>query len=468
MQTNHLFTVLFTAGLLCTPATHAAPVKKVPATQQAFPAAHEAQYQQFKQQLQGLTKKNSFDLSKALFTILKATNDEFSIEQWMQRAADEGEPAAMLFMAQKHLIMLPKEKYRAPEVRTAVTKIKKASDAKYVPAMVEYSRCLKEGIGAFKNEAAAEKLLIQACSGGSFEARFAWLLQTERMNTYEDMQRPEIQAEIKRGNHYVLQHMSILAKENKAILQLLNQAALKGNGRAYYELSELIKEVNIAESYRLLQSAVRFRNPDALYRMAMYMIAPPPSLEINVGPVRNPQAGVIMLKMASILGQIDSRAELSRIYYEGKHGQSKDYTKAYRHATIGAMLSGAPALLAAQGQMLLNGIGTQQDLETGIKLIKTASRQYTHAKSLLGYAYFKGLGVTKNISTATMHFEDAVAHKDPVALIYLALMFDAENQASKSQYYLDHAESKLPGKAKIIFKNLKATPGGWQVPPFPL
>ena len=77
------------------------------------------------------------------------------------------------------------------------------------------------------------------------------------MNTYEDMQRPEIQAEIKRGNHYVLQHMSILAKENKAILQLLNQAALKGNGRAYYELSELIKKANIAESYRLLQSAVR-------------------------------------------------------------------------------------------------------------------------------------------------------------------------------------------------------------------
>ena len=468
MQTNHLFTILFTAGLLCTPATHAAPVKKVPATQQAFPAAHEAQYQQFKQQLQGLTQKHSFDLSQALFIILKATNDEFSIEQWMQRAADEGEPAAMLFMAQKHLIMLPKEKYRAPEVRTAVTKIKKASDAKYVPAMVEYSRCLKEGIGAFKNEAAAEKLLIQACSGGSFEARFAWLLQTERMNTYEDMQRPEIQAEIKRGNHYVLQHMSILAKENKAILQLLNQAALKGNGRAYYELSELTKQVDISKSYQQLTYAVRFRNPDAMYRMAMYMIAPPPSLEINVGPVLNPQAGVIMLKMASIMGQIDSRAELSRIYYEGKHGQSKDYTKAYRHATIGAMLSGAPALLAAQGQMLLNGIGTQQDLETGIKLIKTASRQYTHAKSLLGYAYFKGLGVTKNINTATMHFEDAVAHKDPVALIYLALMFDAENQASKSQYYLEHAESKLPGKAKIIFKNLKATPGGWQVPPFPL
>lgn len=468
MQAIHLFSALIAAGMLCPPATHAAPAKKAPATQQAFPAAHEAHYKQFKQQLQGLTKNNSFDLSKALFTILKATNDEFSIEQWMQRAADEGEPAAMLFMAQKHLIMLPKEKYRAPEVRTAVTKIKKASDAKYVPAMVEYSRCLKEGIGAFKNEAAAEKLLIQACSGGSFEARFAWLLQTERMNTYEDMQRPEIQAEIKRGNHYILQHMSILAKENKAILQLLNQAALKGNGRAYYELSELIKKANIAESYRLLQSAVRFRNPDAMYRMAMYMIAPPPSLEINVGSVRNPQAGVIMLKMASIMGQIDSRAELSRIYYEGKHGQSKDYTKAYRHATIGAMLSGAPALLAAQGQMLLNGIGTQQDLETGIKLIKTASRQYTHAKSLLGYAYFKGLGVTKNIHTATMHFEDAVAHKDPVALIYLALMFDAENESSKSRYYLDHAESKLPGKANIIFKNLKATPGGWQVPPFPL
>ncbi|MBR4310620.1 MAG: sel1 repeat family protein, partial [Akkermansia sp.] len=254
------------------------------------------------------------------------------------------------------------------------------------------------------------------------------------------------------------------------ITDMLVKAASQGNGTALYELSELYADVDIAQSYKLLTAAVKLRSPDALYRMGMYMISPPATLEINVGPVRNQATGVVMLKMASILGQADARAQLARMYYNGLNQYlAKDVSKAYRHAVIGAAISANPMLMTAQGYMLLTGQGTEKNVEMGLKLIKlAASRKYTYAKCLLGYIYYRGMGVEKKISEAVFHFEDASSYKDPMALIYLALLFDAEKDKSKSTYYLEHAERLLPGKAKAIFHDLQDAQQGWLMTPFPL
>ena len=480
MQIKSILSCVLGFAMITAPFAEAAPNKKknnkpaAPSQQKKevranFPAQYEADYQKFITKLRELTKSNSFDLSPALFIILRATNDEFSIEPWMQRAADEGEPAAILFMAQKNLINIPEEHYRAPEILTTVTQIKKAADRKYVPAIVAYSQCLDKGIGVFPNHAAAERLLIEACSSGCFRTRFEWLRQTGRLEKFEDLQRPEVKAEVERGNHYILHHVSLMAPDHKTMLKLLVQAANKGNGYARYELSEFYAQFDIARSYKILALAVKARNPDALYRMGMYLINPPATLEINVGPIRNTAEGVVMLKMASIVGQNDARLQLARMYMDGKNGLEKDPIKAYRHITTGAIMSGAPALLAAQGFMMLQGIGTNKDTETGLKLIQAAaSRGYTHAKSLLGYIYYHGIGVDKNLSTAVMHLEDAAAHKDPIAFIYLALMFDADNQPEKVQYYLERAERTLHDKANTIFNYYKQNFNGWFMKPFPI
>ncbi len=487
MKYTHMLSALLAVGLIAGSAVDAAPSKKsrksktkpakvekketpqLPVVDHpSAPQHHEAEYKNFVAQLKEITKTNSFDISKALFTVLKATNDEFCIEWWMQRAAHEGLAPAQLFMAQKQLRYLTKEQYRTPEVKQAVALLKKASDAEFVPAMQEYSKCMRLGIGTLENDQGAERLLIQACSGGSFETRFEWLLQTGRLTKYEDLQRAEVKAEIERGNHYILHHMSLMAPDNATITDMLVKAAGKGNGAALYELSELYTKVDIAQSYKLLTAAVRLRSPDALYRMGMYMIDPPATLEINVGPVRNPATGVVMLKMAAILGQADARAQLASMYYDGAHSLAKDISKAYRHVNIGAAVSGNPMLLAAHGYMLLTGQGTKADPETGLKLIKlAASKNYTYAKCLLGYIHYQGIGVEKKKSEAVFHFEDASSYKDPLALIYLALMFDAEKDNSKSTYYLEHAERLLPSKAKAIFNHYKQHPQGWVMHPFP-
>lgn len=431
------------------------------------PQHHQVKYQEFVAKLKEIAKNGSFDLSPALYIVLKTTNDEFATELWMQQAASEGIAPAQLFVAQQSLLFLPEDQYKSADTKTAVALLKKASDSKYAPAMQEYSNCMRLGIGTFKNENGADRLLMEACRGGSFETRFEWLKQTKRMEKYEDLQRPEVQAEIKRGNHYILHHMSLMAPDDTGITQMLIQAAGKGNSTALYELSELHRNINIAKSYQLLTMAVRYRNPDALYRMATYMINPPTTLEINVGPVKNTEAGITMLKMASMLGQADAHAELARMYFEGSGNVKKDLSRAYSHVAIGAASGNRTDLAAAQGFMMLTGQGTKQDAQQGIQLIKIAAhKKDTYAMSLLGYAYYHGLGVTKNKSTAMLHFEDAVAHKDHRALIYLALMFDAEKEASKSRYYADHAERALPGKAGALLKFYKASPQGWIMSPF--
>lgn len=431
------------------------------------PQLHVNEYKQFVAQLKDIAKTNSFDLSPAIYIVLKATNDEFATAQWMQRAADEGIAPARFYVAQQSLLFLPEEQYKSPETKKAVALLKKASDAKYVPAMQEYSKCMRNGIGTIKNEQGANRLLVEACSSGSFETRFEWLKQTARLTTYADLQRPEVKAEIERGNHYILHYMSLRAPDDATITQMLVQAAGKGNGHALYELSELYKSIDIAKSYKLLNLAVRNRNPDALYRMAMYLIEPTTSLEINVGPIKNPAEGILMLKMAAMLGQPDAHAALARMYYTGKNGLKTDAQRAYAHVATGAANANRADLLAAQGFMLLTGHGTQQNTALGLNLLKIAARnKNTHAMSLLGYAYYAGLGVEKNTSTALLHFEDAVAHKDPIALIYLALMFNHIQEPSKSSYYLEHAERSLPGKAKTLFSAWLQTPGGWTLHPF--
>ncbi len=479
MHIKSILSTLIGVSILATPLAQAAPGKKKnrpqKTTQQKtavttdFPSQYEADYQKFIAKLRELTQQNSFDLSLALFIIFDATGDEFSIEQWMQRAANEGEPAAMLFIALKHLTNVPEERYRAQETLTAVTQLKKASDRKYVPAIVAYSKCLNKGIGTSKNEAAAEKLLMQACSSGCFEPRFEWLLMTGRLEKYEDLQRPEVKAEIERGNHHISRHMSLNAPNDAALINLLVQSAEKGNPYALFELSELFLNMDLAKSFKLLALAVKARNPDALYRMGMYMIDPPVKLEINVGAVKDVESGVKMLKMATILGQNEARMQLAQMYLNGKNGQPKDAHKAYRHISTGAVLSGNPLLLAAQGFMMLEGTGTKQDMNNGLKLIQAAaSRKYAHAKALLGYAHYRGLGVEKNINNAIMHLEDATTLNDPFAFIYLALLYDEEKQPEKSQYYLNHAERVMPDKATIIFNFYKQNYKGWHMTPFPL
>ena len=498
MKLSSIVVLLSALSLVCAPVADAAPKKskqktskktatKKPAKKAETPvvappkkeiapgdpANHPEAYAKFAQLMDAIHQKNLYDLSPAYLAVLAATNDEFCIEAWMQKAADEGKAAAQLFMAQRDLFRVPPERYDAEETKKAVALLKKASDQQYAPAMQEYSQCMRLGIGTFKNPAGADRLLQSACRSGCFETRFDWLLKTNRLDKYEDLQRPEVKSEIERGNHHILHHMSPLAPGNEAIIAMLMQAANKGNGKALYEISELFAASDIAKSYQYLRLATRQRNADAMYRLGMYMIEPPAKLELNVGPVLNPTQGVIFLKLAALMGEPNSRKQLAKMYLQGLHGLEKNPQKAYRHTALGAAILGDAELLTAQGYMLYQGLGTPANQEKGLELLDlAASHRFPYAKTLLGVIYYKGIGVKADASLAKIHLEDAATMNYPLAFIYLALLLDetatTDQEKAKVRYYLDHAERAIPGKAKAIFNNLKNTPGGWSMPPYTL
>ena len=438
------------------------------------PQKHKAAYAEFCERLKEIANADSFNLGRAYYAVLKATNDEFCIDEWMQQASDEGYPVAQLFVAQKTLYRVPQDKYLSPEVRAAVVLLRNAAAQKYAPAQLEYSTCLKAGIGTLKNESAAFKALQEACASGNFNIRFAWLMESGRIDKYEDMERPEVKAEIERGNHYLLYYFSLLAPDAQTRLSLLFKAVDAGNDYATYNYSELIFEQDTNKSFAFLKKAVAKHNPDATFRLASYLLNPPVKLEALVGPIKDPKTGVLFLKMASMLGNADSRAELARLYLSGEYGTTPSDEKAYKHCAQGAAISGTPELLAAQGFMLLCGKGTKQDTERGKQLLElAASGKYPYAKVLLGYAHYHGIGVEQSASQARFYMEDAALQQFPLAFVYLALLHDTpvsgiNPDPSRSKYYLEHAEREMPGKATDLFKKLKNQEGGWTPSPLQL
>lgn len=456
------------------PSQVTAPTKTQTPLSQASPQKHEKAYAEFCKILNEVAANNSFKLGRAFYIALRATNDEFCIDEWMQHAANAGNPVAQLFIAQKTLYRVPKDKYLRPEVRAAVTLLRKAADQKYAPAQMEYSKCLKAGIGTLKNESAAFKMLQEACASGSYDIRFAWLMESGRIDKYEDRERPEVKAEIERGNHFLIYYFSLLSPEPETRFTMLCKAADMGNDFAIYNYSELIFQQDANKSYAFLKKAVAQNNPEATFRLASYLLEPPVRLEASVGPIKDPATGVIFLKMASMLGNADARAELARIYMSGSYGIEKNAEKAYKHCAQGAAISGEPELLAAQGYMLLQGMGTRQDTTRGKQLLELAATgNYPYAKLLLAYAYHCGLGVEQSASQATFYLEDLAVNQFPTAFVYLALMHDSpapglKPDSAKCKYYLEHAERVMPGKATDLFNKLKYQEDGWAPTPMQL
>ena len=118
------------------PAT-AKPVKKVeltftpdaPRAENTAPEAHPEAYARFIGHLDQQLKDNTYDFCMALREILEATNDEFAVMSWMEKAAAEGHAVALQFVGDRRLTRVARDKVQAPEVKEAYAMVRKAADA---------------------------------------------------------------------------------------------------------------------------------------------------------------------------------------------------------------------------------------------------------------------------------------------------------------------------------------------------
>lgn len=450
----------------------------LPGTAAIIPSApenHETAYRKFKETLDNIVSTNSSDTAPALIIALDATGDELCIDAWMQRAANEGNPAALLYLGSTALNFVPQTHRQSAEVMKAVNMVKKASATGYTPAVVTYSNILRTGVGCVADPNKANKIMMEACKSGNIETRFSWLLQTDRLLTYEDRNRPEVKGEITRGNHHVLYYLSRKAPDAFVKLCMLTEAARMGNATAMFELSAYMSQLqNEQVSYHYLKKAAELHHPQALTILGEYLVRGNKQLEQALGLQRDEAAGVYLLKIATMMGNTRAQAMLSHIYYLGACGLPKDDVKAYRHIELGSQVIPDISYTTAQGYMLLMGHGVKQDTQKGLSLIKKAADiKFPHAVFMLANIYYQGLGgVPANGQEAVYLLESMATTRGlEISFIFLAYIYekggpDIKKDPAKVRYYLGHAERVLGKVALDRFEQLKNDENGWVVTPF--
>lgn len=459
------------------PAT-AMPVKKVeltftpdaPRAENTAPEAHPEAYARFIGHLDQQLKDNTYDFCMALREILEATNDEFAVMSWMEKAAAEGNAAACQFVGDRRLTRVARNKMQSPEIKEAYALVRKAADAGYDAAKINVCMCMKMGIGSGKDEEGADKYMFEACRSGNMIPRFKWLQMNGRLKSWEDRERPEVKAEINRGNHHVLYYLSNMAPSAMEQVSMLRQAAEKGNPEALYALSALSSKKAPKESYTLLKEAVRLHSADALFAMGSAMTDGNPENPIlkEAGVEHNDAAGRGFIKLASMMGNAPACFWLGSVNYHGQCGFTVDKERAFRHFDNGA-LGGNPTCGTAAGIMLLRGLGIAQDSRKGLFYLNVAANAgVPHAVIMLAYAQHNGLGLPADTKAACKLLQEAAALGQKRAYVYLAYL-TAKGGANQSpdpklaERYVRMAALDMKDEAKKLYDQLMAE--GWNPEP---
>lgn len=435
------------------------------------PAAHPEAYRTFKERLDEQVKLNQDDYCPAISAVLSATNDEFALIPWMEKAAKEGNVAAITYVADARLRSIQHSKEQAPEVKEAYNMLAKAADAGFDLAAVYRYNCQRSGIGTRKDEAGAEKNLMEACKRGGFLPRFRWLQFSGRLKQYEDSTLPEVQAEAKRGNYHVLYYLAMLNPTTREQIAAMQEAAVKGSPDALYALSAVCSKVKPKQSYELLQQAIKRHHAEAMWTLggALCELNSSNPLLKEAGIVPDDKTGRHLIRLAAMLNSPTANFWLGNAYFAGDYGIAQDAERAYRHFAQGAARGHAPCG-AAQGYMLLKGIGTQTDTERGILLIRGAANAgYPYAVVLFAYAHFKGLGVPADADKAITLLQEAAAMGYPEAYIYMAYITakggsNLPANTERADKYIRMAALDLREKAREMYEDIQKD-GEWEPHP---
>lgn len=428
-------------------------------------------YTLFLQKLEEQVKGNSLDFCPAMQTVLSATNDEFAVADWMAKAAETGNSAALYYLAGRKLTSVPADKLQAPEIKEAYQRARRAAEAGFEPAMLDVSLCLRYGIGTQKDEEGAARWLLQACKSGNFDMRFKWLQLTNRLTKFEDGERTEVKSELDRGNHHVLYYLSAFAPDSATQLEWLRKAAEKGNPSALYSLSSLSSRLNPKDSYTLLKEAVKQHNPEAMFVLGQTLLGDDPDNPFvkEAGITPDEASGLHLLRLASMLDNAPANVMLGNLYYDGGHGLPKDHERAYQHYAR-AQKSRHAAAAAAQGIMLLKGDGVAQDVAQGTRLLNLAANSgYGYAAILLAYAQYEGIGVPADARKAAEFLNDAAVMGQPAAYVYLAYItakggHNLKANPKLAENYVRMAALDMGDKAQQLYDELMKA-GKWEPHP---
>lgn len=410
---NHL--AFFSAALCCMTAP-------ICLAANLSPSNYAAEYKNFIAQLDAIQKDNSQDMYPALVTAFLATADERAGEIWMEQAAKDKHPVGLYYSSDLIMNSTVVCHYDTSRATKSYEMMAEAAKSGYIPALINESICLFTGQGVERDQATALRKLTEACKSGDNNARFTWLQMTERLTKLQDLERPEVKAEIERKNDLVILYASSLMTSVEEQLNYLRQAAELKNKDAIYALAQITAKSKPEDSYVLMQEAVRLHhaNSIAIIGTLMSQKAEKGSLADIVGLKYNPVEGLAMIKIAAMLNSSLANLQLGEMYHTGSKDIKIDNERAFEHFRKAAYLNNPTASLTF-AWMLMEGIGCKADPELGVEVCKRMmNSNLPQARMLLAYAYFKGLGVEEDGLMAADLLQEAAAQKLPQAYIFLA------------------------------------------------
>lgn len=409
----------------------------------------------------------SSDYFDAVSIILAATGDETAVDSWMQAAIKEGQAAAMLYVANQRIADIFIKQDSFAEIQEHCALLKKAADSGYIPAIIYRSTCLAAGLGQSADQAQALRLLEPACTQGNKEARFKWLQLAGKMRSVSDLSRPEVLAEIERGNDCVMMYASMLTNNQDIRLQNLQEAAELGNADAYHALGIAIEDTNPKQSYHLMAKAAQLHHADAMAIVGGIESTPIKAGEIldKAGAEFKPEEGIKLIQLASMMGSTMAHVLMGNLYFNGSSLVEKDERRAFYHIQRATGGSDGHAALAYT-YMLMHGIGCEARPDFAINLCRELlSRDIKQAVILYAYAYYKGLGVEADAAQAVEILQEAATLNQPEAYVYLAYITNKgapnlEAKPEQAKAYLKMAELDLKEKAQALYDRLEAE-GDW-------
>ncbi len=429
------------------------------------------QYAQFTATLEKMQEQQSSDYYDAATIVYDTTQDETAISEWMEKAAKENYPAALLYMANTSISGILINQDKPEDIKQYLQQIKKASDAGYIPATLYYSTCINAGIDGTPNKNEALRLLIPPASAGNKEARFKWLQLSGRLQNVQDLERPEVIAEIEKENDCVLMYASMITSDQDIQIQNLQDAAALGNGDAFYQLGISVSEVNPKASYDLMQKAAHLHHPNAIAIVGGIESSPikAGSILSKTGAAFKPQEGIRLQKLAAMMGSNIAQSMLGEQYLKGSEYIEQNEQRAFYHIKQAASANEANALLI-YSYMLMKGIACQADTKLALNICgELIARRIKAAMLLYAYAHYKGLGVENNAKEAANILQEAAGMEQPEAYVYLAFITNKggtnlKADSQQAELYLRMAKLDLGDKADLLYEQLVEA-GDWEFMP---
>jgi TPR repeat protein/CHAT domain-containing protein len=333
------------------------------------------------------------DLGRAYLKGKLVKQDYTKAKTLLERGAEKGIPDALNNLGaiyNEGLGVLQDRKRAAEYFRLAI-------DGGLAIAHVNFGRLLEFGNGVPKNPAAAEKHYRKALKKGYLPADIDLaivLRDTPELNGDPKEIANLLLSAAKRGNPLGYMEFGLLLisgngikKDTKRGIELLKKAANSGRANdSFYELGKVYENglgvpINLSDAFNWYSRAANIGDKFSKYKIAKMLIE-------GKGTLQNIKKGVADLTKLATGGYRAAQGALGDIYSNEKY-MPTEYAQAahwYRQASN----QQGPFATSRLGNLYLNGLGVEKNIEVGITLmVRAAKSGWSSLQEAVGSALLK-------------------------------------------------------------------------------